>query len=415
VIPRHQLAVAPRITLASLLRATLSEFGSSASSLNALASALAAEFAAPRCMLTDSGTSALVLGLRLMVPKNGIVGLPSYGCVDITSAVRFAGLRARLYDIDPTTLSPDLDSVRRLLGRGVHALLVAHYYGYPAHVPAVCALASDWGVPVLEDAAQAACGSLGGIRLGSLGQLSVLSFGRGKGLFGGRGGALLVRSPEMIQRLTSERWSLRPRVGYTELFSAAAQWLWGRPSLYAIPASVPALRLGEMVYKPAHEPTALSAGAATLAGTAMRNETPDHQARVRKAAVLQALVNDADQLAAIQPIEGALPGYLRFAVVDRSNSRMPANRLGVMRAYPRTLHEHAELAPQLVPGEPATPGATLLRKSLFTLPTHSFVRGSDFLALQDWMHQVVVEAQDSEAATSAIGGRDVLSEGWSHS
>ena len=410
---RHQLAVAPRITIASLTRAAISQLDSRGIALQTLSSTLMQEFSAADCVLTDSGTSALVLALRLMLPKNGVIGLPSYGCVDISSAVRFAGLRVRLYDIDPNTLSPDLESVSRALKRGVHALLVAHYYGYPADVPGVRALASNWGVPVLEDAAQAAGGALNGVRLGALGEISILSFGRGKGLFGGRGGAVLVRSSEWSRRLAAERVSLGFRRGVPELLAAGSQWIFGRPSLYSIPASLPFLRLGEMVYHPAHEPGVLSQVSATLARIAVRNEAQEKRLRVRKATVLRALAEGAEQLSAIPPIEGSEPGYLRFAVVDHSGSRLPAHRLGIMRGYPQTLSEQPELAPQLLRGEPPMPGAHDLRRSLFTLPTHAFVQGVDMMALQDWMCSIACETARSVHTVSAMVERPALSEGWS--
>ena len=80
-----------------------------------------------------------------------------------------------------------------------------------------------------------------------------------------------------------------------------------------------------------------------------------------------------------------------------------------MRGYPQTLHEQAELAPQLQSGEPPTPGADDLRKSLFTLPTHSYVKGVDFVALHSWMHDVIRDSQSSVAGASAIRGREALS------
>ena len=180
---RHQLAVAPRITYGALLRSGLEMCGAQNRVFASVDSELRRQFAASECVLTDSGTSALVLALRMLLPKNGVVALPGYGCVDITSAVQYAGVKARLYDIDPRTLSPDLDSLQRAIQRGVDAVLVAHYYGYPADMAGVRALTSRAGIPVLEDAAQAASGSLDGQPLGSLGDVSILSFGRGKGLF----------------------------------------------------------------------------------------------------------------------------------------------------------------------------------------------------------------------------------------
>ncbi|HKW48598.1 MAG TPA: DegT/DnrJ/EryC1/StrS family aminotransferase [Gemmatimonadaceae bacterium] len=384
MIPRHQLAVAPRITLPSLLEASASLCSSSTAPLDIFAANLQREFSAPRCVLTDSGTSALVLALRLLVGKNGTVALPGYGCVDITSAVRCAGIRARLYDVDPRTLSPDLDSVLGALTQGVDAILVAHYYGYPADITGIRALAAAWNVPVLEDAAQAAGGTLDGARLGSLGDVSVLSFGRGKGLFGGRGGALLVRSAELVERMPTAL-PLGRRRGFGDVAAAMAQWALGRPTLYAVPASLPWLHLGEMVYRPAHEPRGLSHAAATLANWSLANEQNDRRLRSRRAEVLDRIAAEAESVHAIRSIDGGTSGYLRFAVLDTSGSRNAAARLGVMRAYPRTLREQPELRSLLLPSQPAIAGADELTRSLFTLPTHFKVRQSDFVGLRRWL------------------------------
>lgn len=369
----------------SLARAAFAACASPQRSLSAAGEALARAFGAQSCVLTDSGTSALVLALRAMVGEDATVALPGYGCVDLAAAVRFAGVRVRLYDVDPLTLSPDLDSVERVLRRGVNAVLVAHYYGYPSDVPGVRALAAAHGVPVLEDAAQAAGGTLARSRLGSLGDLAVLSFGRGKGLFGGHGGALLAFSKEWASRLDSLS-SMPERRGLAELAAAVLQWSVGRPSLYAVPAAIPWLHLGEMVFHPAREPRALSAVAGSLVRDALAAEAHDVATRRRRAEVFRAAAQrDAPAIHAIRPIHGGEPGFLRFAVLDRSASRHAVRRLGLMRGYPSTLHEQRELWPHLIAGEPATPGATELRAALFTLPTHAYVSDEDLVSLCEWL------------------------------
>src|SRR5690606_3760091 len=138
-------------------------------------------------------------------------------------AAEFANVRVRLYDLDPDTLSPDLDSVSAAISRGVDAVLVAHLYGYPADVPAVTAMASRAGVPVIEDAAQGAAGRLGAATLGSFGPFTVLSFGRGKGLTGGKGGALLAIGEEAASALESVALNGRRSRGIAELAAASAQ------------------------------------------------------------------------------------------------------------------------------------------------------------------------------------------------
>ena len=69
-------------------------------------------YGATDALLTDSGTSALILALRKMLPRGGTVAYPAYACIDLTAAAVATGVRVRLYDLDPTTMSPDLDSVR---------------------------------------------------------------------------------------------------------------------------------------------------------------------------------------------------------------------------------------------------------------------------------------------------------------
>lgn len=408
MIARHQLAVAPRITAGSLVDAALTLL-SPRDQVAALSARLEREFIADRCVLTDSGTSALLLALRLLAGENGTVALPGYGCVDLTSAARFAGVKVILYDVEPDTLSPDLDSVAAVLRRGVDAILVAHYYGYPADVRGVRELASRCGVPVLEDAAQAAAGTLHGARLGSLGDVSVLSFGRGKGLFGGHGGALLVRSTVNGAGLAPLQ-PLGTRRGAGDFVAAVVQWLLGRPRVYGIPASVPWLHLGEMVYRPAHDPRRLSLVAASLVRAALANEASDSRARLHKATALHALASDMADLTPVRPIAGGESGYLRFAVHDRSRLRRPAPRLGVMRGYPLTLRQQPELAPQLVAGQPATAGADELSRSLFTLPTHFSVTHADVLALGRWMASVGARARGEHEAR-AVWSNEIAAEG----
>ena len=392
---RHQLAVCPRISPADLARGASAMLTDTGESLAATQHAIQREFGAVSCLLTDSGTSALVLALRLMVGKGGTVALPGFGCVDLASAVEFAEVGVRLYDVDPFTMSPDLGSVESAIRRGVDAVLVAHYYGYPADVRGVRELATSYGVPVIEDAAQAAGGSRGGVRLGALGDLSILSFGRGKGLFGGRGGALLGFSREWGSRIAAIR-ELSSRRGLRDVAIGAAQWLLGRPRLYGLPASIPWLHLGEMVYHPAHEPQSLSVAAATLVRSSLANEARDLATRRRNAAVLRAVTErDGHRITPVRPLPRAESGFLRFAVLDRSLTREAAPRLGVMRGYPQTLHEQIPLRRHLLHGEPATPGAMQLRASLFTLPTHAMVTERDLSVLGGWLRKAAHSSYSS--------------------
>lgn len=342
-------------------------------------------FAARTVALTDSGTSALVAALRMMIGKNGTVAFPAYACVDLAAAARFAGARVRLYDIDPRTLGPDLDSLAATIARGVDAIVVAYLYGFPVDMHGVEKMARSAGVPVIEDAAQGAGGIFDGRVLGSFGALSILSFGRGKGTTGGNGGALLCRDTALTEKFLEARRTLGPRpAGWRDLFGVTAQWLLGRPTLYGIPSAIPSLRLGEMVYHPAHEPRSLSWTAASLVRRALGTAPRDVAIRRRIAAALDMAAVEGADITSINPIPEAVSGYLRFPVLDHG-SRVERPDMGILRGYKLTLHEQMELRPCLIAGEPPTPGAQELARTLFTLPTHYMVKPSDIKGMMEWL------------------------------
>jgi hypothetical protein len=397
MIGRRQLTVASPISPSSVVGAFVESLGSPDSIHRRARELVMREFGSGAALLTDSGTSALVLALRLAMPKGGVVAYPGYACVDLAAAARFAGVRVRVYDLDPATLSPDLDSVRRTLDRGVDAIVVAHLFGYAADVPAVRELAAARGITTIEDAAQAAGGTLHGRRLGSFGDLSVASFGRGKGLCAGGGGAVLSSSDRYARTLGAMELA-GSRRGWSGLTKTAIQWALGRPSLYALPSMLPWLHLGEMVYHPANEPRAMSVASNALVVSAFALETNDLAIRRRHARELGTATLRSKDLLATLPIHGSEPGFLRYAVRDPSGARRVEASLGIARPYPQTLLEQSELRPALMGGEPPTPGAEELRDLLFTLPTHRFVEMQDLAALERWMNRALASASPAAVA-----------------
>jgi hypothetical protein len=338
-------------------------------------------------LLTDSGTSALVIALRSLVPRGGTVAYPAYACIDLTAAAVRARVKVRLYDLDPLTLSPDMDSLSKTMERGVDAVVVAHLYGYPADVPAVIALAAERGIPVIEDAAQAAGATLNNARLGSLADVSILSFGRGKGTTAGSGGALLIRRgmADLARSVAAVRLGDGSR-GAREIVALSAQWLLARSELYRFPASVPALKLGAMTYRAATEPRSISAAAAAILPIALQMEARELAHRRLRATELNTLLRrNGSALLPIQCIPGGEGGFLRLAFLDMSGDARPNDSIGVMRGYPLTLDQHEELAPILAVGETGGRGAQRLRDRLFTAPTHSRVTARDVGRFARWL------------------------------
>lgn len=384
---RRQLPVHSPVRLANVARAALATASARTSVHGDVAARIARDHGAHRALLTDSGTAALVLALRLTAAPRAPVAFPAYGCIDLVAAAIAAGIRVRLYDVDPATLSPDLASLRAACVRGVEAVVVAHLYGYPADVAGACQVAADFGVPVIEDAAQGIGATLHGQPLGSFGDLAVLSFGRGKGVTCGSGGALLAADEVWGDVLSAADALLAPpAAGWTPLIGLSAQWTLGRPSVYAIPCAIPGLRLGEMVYRPAHEPRAMSNASARVLQAALTDARDATEERRRVGEKLTALARDARSVRPIRPILGGIPGYLRMAVLD-AGARSPVPALGIVRPYPRALHDMSELWPIVANGGRRNPGADELVRSLFTLPTHQWVSARDLSGCERWLNE----------------------------
>lgn len=382
VVPPVYSSVSP----VALIAAAFASIREKGNALHDLHGVLRDQYRADSVLLTDSGTSALVLALRALVGQGGTVAYPGYGCVDLAAAAAFAGVKVRLYDLDPATLSPDMESVQSCLHRGVAAIVVVHFFGYPADVTEVMRMAQSSGAYVIEDGAQAAGGRMDSNWLGSAGDATILSFGRGKGTTGGGGGAVLFRGNDGHADASADKPLPLSGIGWSSIAKLAAQLLLGKPALYGIPSAIPQLKLGEMVYHPAHEPQGISLASARLVVSAIARTTRDVSVRTKNARILADACKNSSLVQAILELPGAAPGYLRFPLrLRKSGDLALPTQLGVVRPYPRALHDQPELQPALLPNEPVAPGAAELASRLVTLPTHSYVALSDMQRLIGWI------------------------------
>lgn len=379
---RRQLTVASPLSASNLVGAALDTLARRDLSEH-VRNALAAEFNAREVVLTDSGTSALVLALRMIANPGIPIAMPAYACVDLIAAARRANVRVRLFDIDPLTLSPDLDSLQRVVDEGVSAIVVAHLYGFPSDMLGVARVAREAGVPVIEDAAQHACATIGGQAAGSFGDLTVLSFGRGKGTTSGRGGALLA-SPRFYPSLSEFTRDLKPASSVRDMTVAKASWLLGRPSIYGIPASIPALHLGETVYHEAGEPRGMSRAAMALLHRTLPGMHHAADARRANALILRDASDQSRDVSTVHAIETGEPGYLRFPVLLRGEVHDDAT-LGIARGYPRPLSMEPAMEGIMAKSQEPLHGAHELASRLVTLPTHHMVTSADLGHLSEWL------------------------------
>jgi dTDP-4-amino-4,6-dideoxygalactose transaminase len=299
-----------------------------------------------------------------------------------------------LYDVDPHTLAPDLEQVRAALNQGAAAIVVVHLYGYPVDLGEVNRLAAEARAVVIEDAAQAAGATIHNRPAGAHASLAVLSFGRGKGLTGGSGGALLAHDEVSARVLERVRASLRePRRGLPELLALTAQWLLENPSLYAFPAALPFLRLGETIYRAPRAARAPSAASSSVIAATWALAEREVEVRRRNAERLSIALGRQPDLEPIRRSPRAQPGYLRLPVLAsargvRSAAGASARRLGIVRGYPRALCDLEGFATRCLNRGAAFPGSRMLAERLCTLPTHGRLADVDLRRLEEWIGAV---------------------------
>jgi perosamine synthetase len=343
-------------------------------------------------LLTSSGTAALTLALRAAAAlrPGRPVALPAYACYDLATAVDGADLPVLLYDVDPDTLAPGTHSLNRALDAGPCAVVVAHLYGVPVDMDAVVWRAAAADALLIEDAAQGSGAALRRRPAGSLAPVSVLSFGRGKGRTGGAGGALLAHDAAGEALVRHARLRVGGGgAGWGDLAGAAAVWMLARPSVYAVPAALPFLRLGETVYHPPTPPRRLSRAAAGVLAAGWERASREPEIRRGNAARLLAAVHAAGARVPRVP-PGAAAGWLRLPVLldadDAPRARTPAaRRLGIAPGYPRALCDLDGFRARILNPRDAFDGARHLAATLATLPTHSLLREPDLRALEGWI------------------------------
>ena len=145
-----------------------------------------------------NGTDAITIALRAMgVGPGDEVVVPSFTFYASAEAIPPTGARPVFCDIDPETFCVTPETVKAALTPSTKAVVVVHLFGNVAPVREIEAL----GVPVLEDAAQAAGSLSPDGRPGSLGTAATFSFFPSKnlGCFGD-GGAITTSDDEVAER-----------------------------------------------------------------------------------------------------------------------------------------------------------------------------------------------------------------------
>ena len=136
-------------------------------------------------------TSALIVSLQAAGAGPGDeVIVPAYTFVATAFAALIAGASVRFVDIDPSTFCVDPEEVRNAINERTKAIIPVHLGGTPADMRKLVEIASQHGISIIEDCAQAHGATLDNAPVGSFGTAGCFSFHQTKNIACGEGGMI---------------------------------------------------------------------------------------------------------------------------------------------------------------------------------------------------------------------------------
>lgn len=156
---------------------------------------------AEQVLLTHSCTAALEMAFILadIQPGDEVI-MPSYTFVSTANAVVLRGGIPVFVDVRSDTLNLDETKIKAAVTARTKAIAPVHYAGLACEMTAILDLAEQYGLRVVEDAAQGICSKYAGQPIGSFGNLAAFSFHGTKNIVSGEGGALVVNDPSLVER-----------------------------------------------------------------------------------------------------------------------------------------------------------------------------------------------------------------------
>lgn len=157
----------------------------------------------------SSGTAAIHLALVMLgVGPGDEVICQSFTFAASANPIVYQGATPVFVDSEPGTWNMDPELLRqaiddrlRATGKLPKAIIPVHLYGTPARMDEINSVASAYGIPVVEDAAEALGSEYNGSYCGTFGTYGALSFNGNKMITTSGGGALICPNEESARRV----------------------------------------------------------------------------------------------------------------------------------------------------------------------------------------------------------------------
>lgn len=195
--------------------------------LSAFENELAAYNEVPHCAALSSGTAAIHLALIVLgVQRNDEVICSSFTFAGSCNPIVYLGATPVFVDSERDTWNMDPDALETAIreriknGKRPKAIIMVHLYGMPGKIREIMEVAARYGIPVIEDAAEALGSTLDGKKLGSFGDFGIYSFNGNKIITTSGGGALVSANADWVKKarfLATQARDEAPHYQHTEV------------------------------------------------------------------------------------------------------------------------------------------------------------------------------------------------------
>jgi dTDP-4-amino-4,6-dideoxygalactose transaminase len=178
------------------------------------------------CLAVNSATAGLHLALEALgIGPGDEVIAPSLTFTATVEVVRYLGAEPVLVDVDPITLNMDPEQVRKAITFKTKAIMPVHYAGLACNMTALLAIAKEFNLKVVEDAAHALPTTFNKTLVGQLdSDITVFSFYANKTMTTGEGGMAVTKNPELAKRMRVMRLHGMSRDAFDRFTSKTPAW-----------------------------------------------------------------------------------------------------------------------------------------------------------------------------------------------
>ena len=166
---------------------------------------------------TVNGTAALHVAIELAGVKPGDeVISQALTFIATCNAITYAGAKPLFIDVDldtmglsPSALKIFLESnaeknmdgtFNKFSGNRISACVPMHTFGFPCRIAEIAEICADWGIALIEDAAESLGSYAGSRHTGTFASMATLSFNGNKVITTGGGGMIITDDAEMAKR-----------------------------------------------------------------------------------------------------------------------------------------------------------------------------------------------------------------------